>query len=166
MSLIRLLAIGHSFEAAKSEPYRFNKKRQSLLPKFTAKSTATPTAAKPLVPDRVKRQKDKARQGLIATVKVGKQSTGALMLVPTAELEQRARSGSSGSTVQIEFSLDRLKVVRNDLTESDLEVVPANSEPQTSAPTSALVEASRGRRFGAGWFRRVSNLLAAARALF
>jgi len=164
MSLIRLLAIGHSFEAAKSQPYQFNKKQQSLLPKFNAKST--PVAAKPLFPGRSKRQKSNPRQGLIATVTVGKLSTGDLKLAPTVGLEQRARSGSHGSAVQIELCLGRLKVVRNDLTESDLEVVPANSEPRTPPPTYPPVETSVGRRFGAGWFRQVSNLLAAARALF
>jgi len=166
MSLIRLLAIGHSFEAAKSEPYRFAKKQQILPPKFNVKSTATPVAAKPLFPGRRKRQKSNVRQGLVATVTVGRQSTGDLKLAPTVGLEQKAGPGARGSAVQIELRLDRLKVVRNDLTESDLEVVPANSEPRTPQPTYAAVESSGGRRFGAGWFRRVSNLLAAARALF
>jgi hypothetical protein len=49
--------------------------------------------------------------------------------------------------------------------ESDLEVVPANSEG-TPESAYAPVKTSGGRRFGAGWFRQVSSLLAAARALF
>jgi hypothetical protein len=166
MSLIRLLAIGHSFEAAKSQPYQFNKKQQILPPKFNAKSTVTPVVAKPLFPGRRKRQKSNARQGLIATVTVGKLSTGDLKLAPTVGLEQRSGPGARGSAVQIELRLDQLKVVRNDLTESDLEVVPANSEPRTPEPIHAPVKSSGGRRFGAGWFRRASNLLTAARALF
>ena len=97
---------------------------------------------------------------------VGKMSTGDLKLAPKGGLEQRARSGSHGSAVQIELCLDRLKVVRNDLTESDLEVVPANSEPRTHESTYGPVETPGGSRFGAGWVRQVSNLLAAARALF
>ena len=166
MSLIRLLAIGHSFEATKSEPYRFNKKQPSLLPKFNAKPAATPVAVKPLFAGRRKRPKSNARPGLIATVTVGKQSTGDLKLAPTAGLGQRARPGSCDSPVQIEFCLERLKVVRNDLTESDLEVVSADSEPRTTEPAYAPVKTSDGRRLGGGWFRQVSDLLAAARALF
>jgi len=166
MSLIRLLAIGHSFEAAKSEPYRFDKKKKILPPKFNAKSTATPVVAKPLFPGRRKRQKSNARQGLIATVTVGKLSTGDLKLAPTVGLEQQAGPGARGSAVQIELRLDRLKVVRNDLTESDLEVVPANSEPRTHESTYGPAETPGGSRLGAGWVRQVSNLLAAARALF
>jgi hypothetical protein len=166
MSLIRLLAIGHSFAATKAQPYRFEKKQQSLLPKFNAKPTATPVAANPLFRVRRKRQKANAKRGLIATVMVGKQSTGDLKLALTARLERRTKSSSPSSPVQTDFFLDRLKVVRNDLTESDLEVVLANSEPGTPEPVYALVEASGGRRFGGGWFRQVGNLLAAARALF
>jgi hypothetical protein len=166
MSLIRLLALGHSFAAAKSEPYRFDKKQKSLLPKFNAKPTATPVVSKPLFQGRRKRQKSNAKPGLIATVTVGKMSTGDLKLAPTGGPEQRAGIGSGGSAVQIELCLDRLKVVRNDLTESDLEVVPANAGRLTTEPTQALRATFDGRQSGAGWIRQASNLLAAARALF
>jgi len=163
MSLIRLLAIGHSFEAAKSQPYRFNKRQHSLLPKFNAKETATPVAARPLLPGRRKRQKANAGPSLIATVTVGKQE---LKLAPTARFEQRAKSGSRDAPVQIEFCLDRLQVVRNDLTESDLEAVPVDTEPRIPEPGYAPVKSSGGRRSSGGWFQQVSNLVAAARALF
>lgn len=55
--------------------------------------------------------------------------------------------------VQGELSLDRVKVVRNDLSESDLEIVPARPTVPKSQPELVAVEAGAGgwSRM-AGWF--------------
>jgi hypothetical protein len=52
------------------------------------------------------------------------------------------RFGKSSGPVQGELSLDRIKVMRNDLSDADVEVVPAKSRPPTiTAPMQASAAA-------------------------
>src|SRR5664280_186464 len=53
-----------------------------------------------------------------------------------------ATAGSSLAPVQAEFPLDRIKVVRNDLSEADLEVIPAAA----AASGRAALRAASGKR--------------------
>jgi len=63
--------------------------------------------------------------------------------------------------VQGELSLDRVKVVRNDLSDSDLEIVPARkpSQPTLSAPELAAAQGSPQR----AWERMASRLFGAGK---
>jgi len=72
----------------------------------------------------------------------------------------RALPFTDKAMVQGELSLDRVKVVRNDLSDSDLEIVPAKKPSQVPLPAPALATAEKspegawgrmtGRLFGAG----------------
>ena len=57
--------------------------------------------------------------------------------------------------VQGELSLDRVKVVRNDLSDSDLEIVPAKKPTQPTLPAAELATAQSSPR---AW-ERVANRL-------
>jgi hypothetical protein len=65
----------------------------------------------------------------------------------------------SKTPVQGELSLDRIKVVRNDLSDADLQVVPASvppapAKPSPARPTAKPVQSEERRwgRFAAGLF--------------
>lgn len=72
----------------------------------------------------------------------------------------RALPFTDKAMVQGELSLDRVKVVRNDLSDSDLEIVPAKKPTQVPLPAPVLATAEKspegawgrmtGRLFGAG----------------
>jgi hypothetical protein len=65
--------------------------------------------------------------------------------------------------VQGELSLERIKVVRNDLSDADLEVVPAraSSAPAATAPAPRLIEKAEGAK--TAWGRVTSRILGAGR---
>jgi hypothetical protein len=67
----------------------------------------------------------------------------------------RALPLTDEAMVQAELSLDRVKVVRNDLSDSDLEIVPAKKPPQVPlpAPVPTAEKASEG-----GWGRVTGRL--------
>jgi hypothetical protein len=46
-------------------------------------------------------------------------------------------SEAPGNSVQCEFSLDHVKVVRNDLSDLDVEVAPVKSAPRSKAPAAS-----------------------------
>ena len=65
--------------------------------------------------------------------------------------------------VQGELSLDRIKVVRNDLSDADLEVVPAKplAAPAANAPALRAVEQPEGAE--SGWGRVATRILGAGK---
>ncbi len=82
---------------------------------------------------------------------VGKLSS--LLFRRTRKPVQMTMACAPKPPVQGELSLDKIKVVRNDLSDADLEVVPAKlpAAPKTTVP--ALPEAARPRAGGAAWPR-------------
>ena len=56
----------------------------------------------------------------------------------------QAKPGSNGSPVQAELSLDRIKVVRNDLYDADVEIVPAKSPANTKPGPARHVQDAAG----------------------
>jgi hypothetical protein len=65
--------------------------------------------------------------------------------------------------VQGELSLERIKVVRNDLSDADLEVVPArpSATPAAAAPAPRLIEKAEGTK--SAWERVTTRILGAGR---
>ena len=65
--------------------------------------------------------------------------------------------------VQGELSLEKIKVVRNDLSDADLEVVPAraSSAPAAATPTPRLIDRAEGAK--SAWGRVTSRILGADR---
>ena len=61
--------------------------------------------------------------------------------------------------VQGELSLDRIKVLRNDLSDSDLEVVPA--KPSTAPAAPIVPAAEKTAAVASGWGRMTARILSA-----
>ena len=84
-----------------------------------------------------------------------------------------ARSGSKAAksaiprfpkpAVQGELSLERIQVVRNDLSDADLEIVPARpiATPATATPAPRLIVKAEGAK--SAWGRVTSRILGAGR---
>jgi hypothetical protein len=66
------------------------------------------------------------------------------------------------SAMQTELSLDAVKVVRNDLSDADLEVVLV-TKPIASNQSEQLIMASAGGREPAGAFNRLSSWMFGAK---
>jgi hypothetical protein len=141
MSLVRLLSAGKSLIGF-NESGRYRVTRQRLLPQFGSVSNPfrssaeggipTPTAPAPpaaaVAPTGTAETKSQPRRGLGAWV-------GHLL----ARLERpqiRTAPAIAGSrpAVQGELSLDTVRVLRNDLSEADLEVVPARRPTLRTKP--------------------------------
>jgi hypothetical protein len=135
MNFGKLLATGKSFVNTKAETsYRVNK--QIYLPKF--ESPKNPFANLPKPPP----EKAAAVKSSIAAAQIsrlpsppppepGEHPTSwvsrlkAVSMLRDAPMEKR----SEAPVVQAELSLDAVKVVHNDLSDADVEVVPIKSRP-------------------------------------
>lgn len=182
MSLLRLLSTGKSLVGLTDNPHRYRLSQQRLLPCFgskknpfrsrivpSAEKTAEPGSQPPLQEQLPPAQPAEAsaqtaRTGTAAPAQArpsGLISRGAGLL--GGLFAKRAESGRCGAEpktkplVQGELSLERVKVVRNDLSDSDLEVVeakPAAEPQQAGAPgASAARVGGRSGRVGRRWFR-------------
>ncbi|HWH71476.1 MAG TPA: hypothetical protein VNT26_19020 [Candidatus Sulfotelmatobacter sp.] len=69
------------------------------------------------------------------------------------------------SPVQGELSLDAIKVVRNDLSDSDLEVIPAQTPVPQASPAPAPVPVESAETVGATWSRVSTRLFGAGKTL-
>ena len=177
MSLLRLLTAGKSLVGAKESMGRYHLSPQRLLPRFGAKkdpfrATALPEQAQR--PANVPAQAAigcKSPEVLSATRTSSKQAqnggwagkclsrVGALLSRRGKTVERAAIPRFNKPLVQGELSLDSVKVVRNDLRDSDLEFVVAKPVPSRGIPASQVVCAAgsgkvwnrvAGRLFGAG----------------
>jgi hypothetical protein len=170
MSLLRLLAAGKSLVGIKDANGRYRVTEQRLLPKFASKrnpfrATTRPeeaqsprqaAAAETGVAEQQPAEEPTSPQAQAWVPPApsrgpasGNGSRWAGQLV--AKLKRLAPKRSSKPVkpailrftkplVQAELSLDSVKVVRNDLTDSDLEIVPAKPPvaPPSSPPAGAL----------------------------
>jgi len=81
-----------------------------------------------------------------------------LVARPSRKASKPAISRFSKPPVQGELSLDRVKVVRNDLSDADLEVIPARSKLASAAP--AAEKASNPEET---WGQAITQLLPAGK---
>ena len=147
MGLMQLLTVGRSLSEAREQPHRYKLKTKAL-PKFGSRTSADAksamdfkTAAAPRLGSEVGRKRaasEPMKTGTVAEVTV--QPTrenpfprGRWTLNPFKSEKPAVRS-----VIQGELSLDKVKPVRNDLSDCDLELVEA-ARPQP-APASVKIE--------------------------
>jgi len=161
MSLMQLLTVGRSFGSVEDGPSPYRMIQENLLPKFGAADRSemkrppveASVAAGPSDPrgpagwpDAPKRSETKmnatetqvqAAPGASAPPPPHAYPLGRWTIMRNP-FHRRAAAPKSPSLVQGELSLDAVRPVRNDLNESDLEVIPARAQPGVSddaAPT-------------------------------
>ena len=147
MRIMRLLAVGQSIIGVKDGPSRYKMAEQNLLPKFASAtrplaSGLTIKSARPGDGSVAKANKTenasfaaKARtDGSPAAIKpcvpaktAAIPAKGPLSLFKQNPFVSRPATKINRLPVQAELSLDAVKVVRNDLSDADLEIVPVTS---------------------------------------
>jgi len=144
---MRLLAVGQSLIGIKGEGARYEMSGQNQLPKFNIGSQSA--AGSP----------GQARKpGLFARLKgVGFGWKGAARRRGETPIADKP-------LVQTTLALERVRVVRNDLTESDLVIVPVKVRPVSGEPTKP-VSPSRGKGLRKALSRMAQRVTDAARSL-
>ena len=143
MSLLRLLSAGKSLVGSKDPNTRYEMGDPRAMPKFISaknpfrskeKKTATEQkAAMPKVPT-VNCPEPAAEQNQSPSDGPGKLRAGqklkSFLGLFSVRRTKPAIPEFTRPAVQGELSLDAVRVVRNDLSDADLEIVPARCEPQ------------------------------------
>lgn len=143
MSLLRLLSAGKSLVGLKESTGRYHLPSTGALPKFEAKKNPFRSGATASRPSELNSEDEQPKPQQPAEQPdrksdLGKSEAGRdqmrNVISKLRGLWPRRKSGVKSSPVrgaaplvQGELSLDRVKVVRNDLSDSDLEIVPAPS---------------------------------------
>jgi len=168
MSLVRLLTTGKSLTGVDPATNRYRMRSRFLLPKFGSdKNPFTQPAAVPraavqeTTPAQIAAANLKETRRLPATVAVELKTSGDQPVSgtfgrirewlrrrnPLARWPRRNREPKAAiprfnkSPIQVELSLDSVKVVRNDLNDADLEIVAAKpSAKPKSGPAAPVVE--------------------------
>ena len=166
MSLMRLLSLGQSIVTPDRPGPRYKIRQQSYLPKFDGKPRDVSVAVKPLF------QQGDPRAGLNLPVKTPQRPpwlTSHASKVKRPGRNQFAghslRSSAASTFVQGELMLENVKVARNDLSETDLEIVPAKSKARSAGAKSEAI-GLRDHWCRWIWLHHASRLLNAVRALF
>jgi hypothetical protein len=151
MSMMRLLAAGKSLAGLKNPATRYRMGNQGALPKFGPTTAAVVSKAKEepvsAPPAPAKPESEPAAGMAAATANsLPEPQQGALSKIVSRLLQPRGRVSSSRKPglakqpVQTELTLENIRVVRNDLSDTDLEVVAAR--PAAPAPKAASVSAT------------------------
>lgn len=171
MGLMQLLTVGRSLDRISDEPSRYKMTQQTLLPKFGSvnatenrargvSETTNPVIA-PAVAGKAKAESATARndRNKMNAVQPEMERKAAPEGVAPKPAFPRGRwtlfrnpfakapkpESATRAPVQSELLLDAVKPVRNDLSDSDLELVQAarrSAEVKTLAPTAAAAPAS------------------------
>ena len=168
MSLLQLLTVGHSLVNYKDQlsPYRIT--RDIRLPKFGPATQASPVSAPP--PDLKAGAWDRltACAGTPTTLAASK-PVGRWDLKPksgpvSSPGARHCASSAADRLRQGELALDHVKVVRNDLRESDIVVVRAEqpNPAQTAGPVPLAAEIKSN---GSRWNGAVARLFSAGGVL-
>ncbi len=166
MSWTQLLAVGRSFKGTKEEPHRYKVAQPNLLPKFEPdERPSTPVQAAVSTSDEMKTASlfDSPAAPAIshgfapipeARPRMEEPSPVAPLRREPSERPRRRRLGlfgwrrktgaPFGQAIQGELSLETVRVVRNDLSDADLELVrvkkkasAAEASPFAAAPVAA-----------------------------
>src|SRR5258706_6723320 len=163
MSLKSLLAVGESFSGTGIKPYEVKKQRQ--IPIFGAAAEPAPdkpVEGAPAAPDELNFEKERE-----ARIHITPERRRIEQDPPERRrfLDRRWRGGPAKKLTQAEMSLEQVRVVRNDLSDSDLELAPrraARSAESDLNPFAPRPIAAIGRptheKLGMGdrvarWFR-------------
>lgn len=168
MSLIRLLAVGRSLMGLKSEPVRYKLAQDNFFPKFesakegglaggiversSAERNEWSSATGPRE-ECVRSERTTARGA-------GRAEAGRNRSFFGSRFTSRNMAKGSRTWVQGEFALESVKVVRNDLSDADVELVPARPETRRTkieAPQPVPAQAGRSR----GWSELTARLFEA-----
>ena len=181
MSMGRLLAAGKSLVGAQNTASRFRLEKRGRLPKFGsaknpfASEQRKPVAVEPIPPQPTTPAVDPAAHAAPPAVNplsprpasarlrraVRRSREWCVEANPIPRLAGPARSALlpmprfTGVPIQSELSLDEVKVVRNDLSDADLEVVPA--KPARRADTVPVPEANAWSRLTTRIFVRAGR---------
>jgi hypothetical protein len=165
MSLLRLLAAGKSLAGLKPANVRYRLSNERLLPKFGSKTNpfrpdTVQECSMPLQPQLASAESNpnpsQPAEANTAKDHATNPSPGKVNLAPTPERPKpaswagrlaavfRTRPSRLKSAipafvkpmVQVELSLERVKVVRNDLSDSDLDIVRCRSEATSTKRSS------------------------------
>jgi hypothetical protein len=180
MSLIKLLSVSKTFAGGTSQPGRYKMAEQGLLPKFAPVGrpvslapklkTVQPAAKKEFAAARLDRSGSLAeklpesagpapaaamtpRAALASAVRVGSGGTNWFRLGKNPFVNRPAKGPNAVTPVQSELSLDAVKPLRNDLSDSDLEVVPAKAELKTKARLAPRQRLFKPELAGLAWSR-------------
>lgn len=162
MRPIELLTVGNSLRETKDHPHRYKLTERNLLPKFGAKQGAP--APQMTVEEQTKKNMKTEMAEVAPPAPARSSVSGALGFPPGRWTFQRNPFATRAVTVavrpavQSELSLDAVKVVRNDLSDADLELVPLLKRAASSAPLvvskphaiTRMWERLTARLFGAG----------------
>ena len=150
MSLLRLLTAGRSLVSVRDDETRYRLTSQRLLPQFgsaknpfTGREAATPApaadvpqSAEPVAVPATTVAPGPARGLWLEAAAWMSGWTGKLterFSRPKPKPAKPSIPQFSKPPVQAELSLDRIRVVRNDLSDADLEVVPARTKAASAA---------------------------------
>lgn len=168
MSLIQFLSVTRTFGIVRDAPSRFKMKQENLLPKFGNKPGATETVLHAVEPEKevhgtlaLKTQEQiKAPAGKAgaqqkmrpedleqsnkpeaiasgSSPRMGWTLLGIFKRLTGAKAKQQARKRGP---VQAELGLDMVRPVRNDLNDSDLELITVQKPLPDAEPSSTLVK--------------------------
>jgi hypothetical protein len=160
MSLGKLLASGKSFVNGRTKS-AYREDKRAYLPKFgPSKNPFT-------IPVQTELPKAEAKQPVVsceknarpaqpvkfAPTKPGVSWTSRLNPVAAWLDSQTAGKSALRPVIQAELSLDTVKVVQNDLSDADVEIVPIKSRPSRELPEATLpADGSSWSRLGTKFF--------------
>ena len=154
MSLLRLLTAGKSLVGLKKDGKQYRDLGPGALPRFEGKKGLFQSG----------RQAWSGQKDVISSPVPSQQTDTCSPAAPQEKLFQSSQPESSRSKwgwpwrkraavprfdkapVQAELSLDRVKVIRNDLTDSDLEIVPASraaAKPSEARQTAKAADSAK-----------------------
>lgn len=180
MTLMRFLAVGKSLGGVTTEPSRYRMNAQGMLPKFGREGTRpapAPVTAAPAVTPPPAESTTKSFSGTtmskhsIAVQSESQRSGGAKFWGPWTRLRNKFTSKRSaarvaGPPVQAELALDMVRPVRNDLSDSDLEIVTQAKRKMPPAQPMLATTAMKQRDPGGGvlWGRVRTRLFGVRQA--
>lgn len=173
MSLMQLLTVGKSFRTIDDRPSPYRMMQQNYLPRFgPMHGGGVKEPTRPLQPPRPTQPKP-AWAGVQESARVVAKAVGPRVAQGAAKAAPGERTRgvrrwfgwgrkaggrrAGAQVVQGELALDLVKVVRNDLSESDLEVVPAvprPASPPEERPATVRRQARSAEKGSWGWLAR------------
>jgi hypothetical protein len=191
MSLMQLLAVGHSIVGIKDAPSRY-KLQEHWLPRFgpLASTSAVPAPAPAIAPasararisfgagywfrasdaEPVRAAEPAAKPSAPVSVQTfagavsGSAEPRVAVVRPAAVL--RAAKPARPPLTHPELSLDRVRVMRNDLSDADLEIVPATTDVRPTGAPADRLPPTPAPAASSGWGQLAERLFQAGRGLF
>ena len=164
MRPMELLTVGNSLRETKDHPHRYKMTQRNLLPKFGAEKNP------PIRPAEMERRTTQAMK--TETVEMAPAAPVKTAAPAPAEFPlgrwsfkrnpfaSRAITATAQPAVQSELSLDAVKVMRNDLSDADLELVPLSK----TSSSFALRAQPAPRAIAKMWSRLTAQLFGAGKA--